>query len=217
MQGNVGCIYWDESSRGAGVNGQKRRGRWVAEIMVDGKRKRMRSASRERCEAFLQGVREEQLPPRSVTVRADDPRYPLSYGRRVSMAVQEAKLDRRIKEAQLTKEYLRTRDFSAISRHLEQHVLPELSIICRKRDRCAKFLAEWVPSAVATMYIHLHADYAIVDYLGFLRKIIRRYKADGSCPGFDALPTPIHQEVEQLDLSCLATKWNVKCENRKHV
>ena len=214
MRMNVGCIYWDESSRGAGVNGRKPRGRWVAEILVDGKRKRMRSVSRERCEAFLQDVRQQQLPPQSVTVRADDPRYAFSYGRRVSMAVQVAKLDRRIKEAQLTKDYFRTRDFSAISRHLEQTVLPELNIICRKRDRCVKFLAEWVPSAVATMYIYLHADYAIADYLNFLRTIIRRYKADGSCPGFDTLPEPIHREIEQLDLSCLATKWKVKNENR---
>lgn len=214
---NVGCIYWDESSRGAGSNGRKRTGRWVAEVLVDGKRIRMRSVSRERCEAFLQDARRQQLPPQSVTVRATDTRYPLSYGRRVSMTVQEAILDRRIKEAQLTKEYFRTRDFSAINRHLEQTVLPELSIICRKRDRCAKFLDEWVPSAVATMYIRLYADYAIVDYLGYLRKIIKSYKANGFCLGFDALPKPLHREIEKLDLSCLATKWNVKNENRKHV
>ena len=214
---NVGCIYWDESSRGAGASGRKRTGRWVAEVLVDGKRKRMRSVSRERCEVFLQGVRQQQLPPQTVTVLADNPRYPLSYGRRVSMDVQKAKLDRRIKEAQLTKEYFRTRDFSAINRHLEQTVLPELSIICRKRDRCAKFLADWVPSAVATMYIHLHADYAIVDYLGYLRKIIKSYKANGFCLGFDVLPKPLHHEIEELDLSCLATKWNLKNENRKPV
>ena len=208
---NVGCIYWDESSRGAG---SRRNGRWVAEIIVDGKRKRMRSAVRERCEAFLQGARRQRLPPQSVMLLASDARYPFSYGRRVNMDVQEAKLDRRIKEAQLTKDYFRTRDFTAINRHLEQTVLPELSIICRKRDRCSKFLAEWLPSAVATMYIHLHADYAIVDYLGYLRKIIRQYKAYGSCLGFNNIPEPLHREVEQLDLSCLATKWKVKKENK---
>ena len=38
---NKGCIYWDESSRG--TDGRHRRGRWVGEKNVDGRRVRMRS------------------------------------------------------------------------------------------------------------------------------------------------------------------------------
>ena len=38
---NKGCIYWDESSRG--TDGRHKRGRWVGEIKIDGRRVRMRS------------------------------------------------------------------------------------------------------------------------------------------------------------------------------
>lgn len=38
---NKGCIYWDESSRG--TDGRHKRGRWVGEKNVDGRRVRMRS------------------------------------------------------------------------------------------------------------------------------------------------------------------------------
>lgn len=38
---NKGCIYWDESSRG--TDNRHRRGRWVGEIKINGRRVRMRS------------------------------------------------------------------------------------------------------------------------------------------------------------------------------
>ena len=38
---NKGCIYWDESSRG--TDGRHKRGRWVGEIKINGRRVRMRS------------------------------------------------------------------------------------------------------------------------------------------------------------------------------
>ena len=54
MSGNKGCIYWDESSRGLRPNGKvDKRGRWVAEISVDGRLRRMRSADLGRCKEFL--------------------------------------------------------------------------------------------------------------------------------------------------------------------
>lgn len=212
MKGNVGCIYWDESSRGLCSNGKvHKRGRWVAEIIVDGRRRRMRSVDRAKCEEFLKGCRQVQEPRKqAVTLEQSDVRFPFVSGRRQTMEQQQARLDAVIREAELTKEYFRTRDFTAISRYVEQTVMPTMSVIVRKRYRLARELPEVLLDAVGTLYMFLDADYAITNYVGFLTDQLRRYKVSGEMTSYKMMPKPIHDAVAQIDISCLATKWNVR-------
>ena len=211
MSGNKGCIYRDESSRGLRPNGKvDKRGRWVAEISVDGRLRRMRSADLGRCEEFLKEWQQKAVPKKHVTLEPSDVRYPFVSGRRQTMEQQEARLDAIIREAELTKAYFRTRDFTAISRYVEKTVLPTMSVICRKRYGLASELPEVLLDAVGTLYMFLDADYTIYNYVGFLSDLLRKYKVYGEMMSYKMRPKPIHEAVEKIDISCLATKWNVK-------
>jgi hypothetical protein len=60
---NQGCIYWDESSRGYHGNEGRtpyKRGRWVGERMVDGRRVRMRSVDYDKVLQWLNDVKHYQ-------------------------------------------------------------------------------------------------------------------------------------------------------------
>lgn len=210
---NKGCLYWDESSRGMKNGKQDRRGRWCAEKRIDGRLVRKRSTDMQKCLDFLNDCDtiEERKPQRTVEVPTiHDKRFMVHKRHVASMEQRKQLLQDRITESQLTLDYFKTRDFTAINRYIEKVVLPRLNVYCVERLRLARDMQKIILECVAVLYTYLYADVPVFGYEYRLRAMLRYYKEHGSLGFYETIPEPIHEAVDTLDVSVLEQRFVVK-------
>lgn len=120
------------------------------------------------------------------------------------------KLDMVIAEATLTKDFLTSRNFDAINRHVENRLLPILNDYCRRTIHLGiETTKRIVPEAIARMYEVIDNDMCLYNYERWLKKILLQYKKNGSFGFTGKIPKPIYNKVQQLNLDCLAYKYNI--------
>lgn len=213
---NKGCLYWDESSRGMKNGKQDRRGRWCAEKRIDGRLVRKRSTDMQKCLDFLNDCDtiEERKPQRTVEVPTiHDKRFMVNKRHVASMEQRKQLLQDRITESQLTLDYFKTRDFTAINRYIEKVILPRLNVYCVERLRLAKDMQKIILECVAVLYTYLYADVPVFGYEYRLRAMLRYYKEHGTLGFYETIPEPIHEAVDTLDVSVLEQRFVVKRRN----
>lgn len=214
---NKGCLYWDESSRGIKNGKQDKRGRWCAEKRIDGRLVRKRSADMQKCLDFLNDCDtiEERKPQRTVEVPTiHDKRFMVSKHHVSTMEQRKQLLQDRITESQLTLDYFKTRDFTAINRYIEKVVLPRLNVYCTERLRMrTENLQTLILECVAILYTYLYADVPVFGYEYRLRAMLRYYKEHHNLGFYENIPEPIHEAVDTLDVSVLEQKFVVKRHN----
>lgn len=210
---NKGCLYWDESSRGMKNGKQDRRGRWCAEKRIDGRLVRKRSTDMQKCLDFLNDCDtiEERKPQRTVEVPTiHDKRFMVNKRHVASMEQRKQLLQDRITESQLTLDYFKTRDFTAINRYIEKVVLPRLNVYCVERLRLAKDMQKIILECVSVLYTYIYADVPVFGYEYRLRAMLRYYKEHGDLGFYETIPEPIHEAVDTLDVSVLEQRFVVK-------
>lgn len=210
---NKGCLYWDESSRGIKRGKQDRRGRWCAEKRIDGRLVRKRSTDMQKCLDFLNDCDtiEERKPQRTVEVPTiHDKRFMVNKRHVASMEQRKQLLQDRITESQLTLDYFKTRNFTAINRYIEKVILPRLNVYCVERLHLARDMQKIILECVAVLYTYLYADVPVFGYEYRLRAMLRYYKEHGSLGFYDTIPEPIHEAVDTLDVSVLEQRFVVK-------
>ena len=214
---NKGCLYWDESSRGIKNGKQDKRGRWCAEKRIDGRLVRKRSADMQKCLDFLNDCDtiEERKPQRTVEVPTiHDKRFMVHKNHVATMEQRKQLLQDRITESQLTLDYFKTRDFTAINRYIEKVVLPRLNVYCTERLRMrTENLQTLILECVAILYTYLYADVPVFGYEYRLRAMLRYYKEHHNLGFYENIPEPIHEAVDTLDVSVLEQKFVVKRHN----
>ena len=210
LKGSISFVNRSDSGHRGGI--------WEASVYFNGRRFRKRSAKREKCEEWLTEMNlHAERPPRRPfrVVEEGDPRLKVRYGNHsLTMEQRENYLRRLVCEAQLTLEYWRTRDLTAIVRHVDKVVFPEL-IMYFQNDRGLLGISlrdreQVVYNALAVFYTLLYSDTPVYDYTRFIKKLIRLYVTHGDFWDYDVIPEPVHRIVESVDYSILQTKYIVK-------
>lgn len=128
-----------------------------------------------------------------------------------SLDERKVKLDRVIKEATLTRNFLDNRDFTDINIHVQETLLPILKDYCLRTIYVGvKTAQRIVPEALARMYECIDNGMCLYNYERYLKKLLLNYKKNGSFGMTGQVPKPIWTEVEQLDLDCLCERYNRK-------
>lgn len=124
------------------------------------------------------------------------------------------KLQLVIDEAQMTKHYFETLDFTPINKHVESYLYVCLMQYCKETLFLGETVAlDIVPECIARMYECILNGMCLYNYERYCKKLLLNYKKKRNFGFAGAIPKPIEISVSQLNLDCLWEKF--KKSNRK--
>lgn len=128
-----------------------------------------------------------------------------------SIEERKEKLNRVIKEASLTRDFLDRRDFADINAHVQSVLLPVLTDYCLRTIYVGKATTQRiVPECIARMYEVIDNGMCLYNYERYCKKLLLNYKKNGSFGVTGKVPKPIWTEVEHLNLDSLCERYNRK-------
>lgn len=121
------------------------------------------------------------------------------------------KLENVIKEASLTLNYFKTRDFEPINQHVRDYLYQHLIGYCLTTLHLGKLTAiEIVPDCLARMYEVILNGMCLYNYERYCKKLLLNFKKKGNFGLAGSIPKPIEIEVQHLNLDCLCERFNVQ-------
>ena len=206
-----GTIYHDTASKGWKNGRRVFKDCWRAEITIDGERFRHRGQDRQDCEQWLKAIRRGDIHP--TDNKADW--WRMEQRKDEAVRVDEIIVNQ-AEESVMLYDYHQTHDLTAISRYVEQRLLPHMVYYCchtlhlgRDRTQTAS------KQAIALLLTRIIAGRPVANFTNSCKRMLRTYRDRGDFFYYETkAPREVQMMVNGIDFAPLAELYKVTKDRR---
>ena len=207
-----GTIYHDTASKGDIRAGSRRmKDCYRAEITIQGIRYRYRAETRQECAEWLKAVTSKKILP--TDNKADW--WRMEQHKDEAVRIDEIIVNQ-AEESVMLYDYHQTHDLTAISRYVEQRLLPHMVYYCchtlslsQRRTQTAS------KQAIALLLTRIIAGRPVANFTNSCKRMLRTYRDRGDFFYYETkAPREVQLMVNRIDMSALAELYKVTKDRR---